>query len=446
MGRIDHDVILGGRYRLVDRIAAGGMGTVWEAEDTVLHRRVAVKLLSESLGTDPAFVERFRREARAAAGLSHPNIAGVFDYGEEGDTPFLVMELIRGETLADRIAREGRLPTDEAALIAADVADALQAAHDAGVIHRDVKPGNVMLEDGGRVRVMDFGIAAASWATPITATGTTLGTAGYLAPERGAGERATAASDVYSLGCMLFEMLAGSPPFTGDSPVAVAAAHARKAPPPIRRLVPDVPPALASACERALSKDPGARPAAAAFAQQLRTGTGALEESSPEAGVAPTQVIGVPTPTAVLPTAEPSSAARRRRARVLILVAGLVALAGLGILLAALIGPSTSGREPATPTQAPTQAPSPAKAPGDTIPDVIGLPVAQALNELAAAGITNVELKAAEEGRRGVVVDVQPGEGETVSANDPVTLFVGPGSGQDEGKGGGNGKGKGNDD
>ncbi|MFN2590997.1 MAG: serine/threonine-protein kinase, partial [Actinomycetota bacterium] len=162
MGKIEQDVLLGDRYRLVERIAAGGMATVWEAEDTVLHRRVAVKLLSDALGADDRFVERFRREARAAAGLSHPNIAGVFDYGEEGGAPYLVMELIHGETLADRLAR-GPLESDEAARIAAEIADALQAAHDAGVIHRDVKPGNVMLEAGGRVRVLDFGIAAAAW-------------------------------------------------------------------------------------------------------------------------------------------------------------------------------------------------------------------------------------------------------------------------------------------
>src|SRR5436190_6295026 len=175
MADIQHDVTLGDRYRLVERIASGGMGTVWRAEDLVLHRPVAVKVLSDSLGADAKFVERFRREARAAAGLSHPNVAGVFDYGEDGDTPFMVMELIEGETLAGRLRREGRLPPAEAARIARQVASSLQAAHDAGVIHRDVKPANVMLTHRGECKVMDFGIAAAAWAAPLTATGATLG-------------------------------------------------------------------------------------------------------------------------------------------------------------------------------------------------------------------------------------------------------------------------------
>src|SRR6266567_8460120 len=149
MTGITQDVTLGGRYRLVQRIASGGMGTVWRAEDTVLHRPVAVKILSDALGHDARFVERFRREAQAAAGLSHPNVAGVFDYGEDGDTPFMVMELLDGETLAGRLRREGKLPPAEAAHIAEQIALALQAAHDAGVVHRDVKPANVMLTARG---------------------------------------------------------------------------------------------------------------------------------------------------------------------------------------------------------------------------------------------------------------------------------------------------------
>jgi serine/threonine-protein kinase len=431
MGRIEQDVNLGGRYRLVDRIAAGGMATVWEAEDTVLHRRVAVKLMSESLGADPRFVERFRREARAAAGLSHPNIAGVFDYGEEGDTPFLVMELIRGETLADRIARDGRLPPSEAAGIAAEVAEALQAAHDAGVIHRDVKPGNVMLEEGGRVRVMDFGIAAASWAAPITATGTTLGTAGYLAPEQAAGGRASPTSDIYALGCVLYEMLAGRLPFTGDSPVSIAVAHARETPPPVNRVAPGVPPALAAACEQALSKNPADRPpTAAAFAEMLRTGQDS--STQPLGPVATTQVVASPTPTAVLPTT-PREPGRPRRTWLWIVLAGLASLVGLGLLLAALTGPT----KPPTPEPSPRATTPPAQeAPTSTVPEVVGLRLSQALAELAGAGITNVDVQAADEGRPGRVVDVQPGEGETVSEDDPVTLFVGPPRGQGDAKGG----------
>ncbi|HEX9312695.1 MAG TPA: protein kinase, partial [Actinomycetota bacterium] len=232
------DVVLGGRYRLVRRIAAGGMGSVWEAEDTLLHRRVAVKVLSEALAEDGRFVERFRREARATAGLSHPNVAGVFDYVEDGDRPFLVMELIEGETLADRLARQGRLPWREAAAIIEPAAAALEAAHRAGIVHRDVKPGNIMITRTGHVKVMDFGIAAATWAAPLTATGAAMGTATYISPEQASGKGAGPESDVYSLGVVLYEMLTGRPPFTRHTPVAVAMAHVRDVPLPVRQLVP----------------------------------------------------------------------------------------------------------------------------------------------------------------------------------------------------------------
>jgi serine/threonine protein kinase len=196
VGRTGTDVVLGDRYRLRRRIASGGMGSVWEADDTVLHRRVAVKLLSESLAHDGRFIERFRREARAAAGLSHPSVAGVFDYGEDRGMPFLVMELIEGETLADRLKREGRLPPAEAVRIARGIAGALQAAHDRGIVHRDVKPGNVMLTPHGEVKVMDFGIAA-SWAAPVTSSGVAMGTATYVSPEQAIGRAAvTPASDL----------------------------------------------------------------------------------------------------------------------------------------------------------------------------------------------------------------------------------------------------------
>src|SRR6266700_2763207 len=252
MTGITQDVTLGGRYRLVQRIASGGMGTVWRAEDTVLHRPVAVKILSDALGHDARFVERFRREAQAAAGLSHPNVAGVYDYGEDGDTPYMVMELIAGETLAERLHREGRLPPEEAARIAFEIAMALQAAHEAGLVHRDVKPGNVMITPRGEVKVMDFGIAAAAWAAPLTATGTTIGTASYLSPEQASGERATPPSDVNALGCVLHEMLIGRPPFTGSTPVAVAAAHIHERPRAVRDLDPGIPASLATACDMAL--------------------------------------------------------------------------------------------------------------------------------------------------------------------------------------------------
>src|SRR5438034_47079 len=291
------------------------MGTVWRAEDTILHRPVAVKVLSDALGHDAKFVERFRREARAAAGLSHQNVAGVYDYGEDGDTPFIVMELIDGETLAQRLHLLGSLSPEEAARIAAGVAAALQAAHDAGIVHRDVKPGNVMLTPKDEVKVMDFGIAAATWAAPITATGATMGTASYISPEQASGERATPASDVYALGCVLYEMLTGRPPFTGDSPVSVASAHVHEIPVPVRPLAPHVPHGLAAACAPARASDPAGRPpSAAAFSAMLAEGPAGAAAADPvaPAGSGPaavTEVISEPEHTAVLPGAVPGGPA-----------------------------------------------------------------------------------------------------------------------------------------
>jgi serine/threonine-protein kinase len=263
MNRPEVDVVLGGRYRLREELASGGMGTVWAAEDETLGRRVAVKILNEGLADDPRFIERFRREARAAAGLSHPNLAGVFDYGDEGSRPYIVMELVDGETLADRLARSGPLAPAEAAEIAAHVADALAEAHAGGVIHRDIKPANVMLSARGPVKVMDFGIASSSMSTNLTATGTVVGTARYLSPEQARGERATPASDLYALGILLYEMLTGAAPFDLESPVATAMAHVGQPARPVREVRADIPPDLAALVDQCLEKDPSQRPPSA---------------------------------------------------------------------------------------------------------------------------------------------------------------------------------------
>jgi eukaryotic-like serine/threonine-protein kinase len=453
VARIEQDVVLGGRYRLLSRIATGGMGAVWEAEDTVLRRRVAVKVLSDALGNDENFVERFRREAQSAAGLSHPHVAGVFDYGEDGDIPFIVMELIEGENLAERMARSRRLSPSEAARIAVEVAEALHTAHTAGVVHRDVKPGNVMIDRQGSVRVLDFGIAAASWAAPITATGTTLGTASYLSPEQASGEKATPASDIYALGCVLYEMLTGAPPFTADSPVAVAAAHARETPVPVTDRAPDVPNALADACQQALAKDPAGRPAsAAAFADSLRAA--ATGDEIPATAVAPAPAPGEttrvmsPDKTAVLPVesghGHPASTRTVPRTGPWVwwILAALAAAAAVTIIVYALAGgestPDRPNQRPLPSQTQPQQEPS-----GPTVPPVIGLGLNDAVRELAAVGIKKVEIEAAP-GERGVVLDVEPAEGSTLESDEPVTLIVGNGEEGDEGNGNGKGKGKDN--
>ena len=315
-----------GRYRLVRRIAAGGMGEVWEADDTVLGRRVALKVLVEELAADDRATRRFVREARATARLTHPNVARVYDFGRDGDAPFLVMELLQGETLASRTGA-GPLPPAEAARIAAAVADALDAAHQRGIVHRDIKPGNVMLTPGGEVKVMDFGIAAAVDETHSTTGSGLYATVAYVSPERVAGEPATPASDVYSLGAVLYELLCGRPPFSGGSPALVAKAHLQDDPVPVRQLAPWVPVRLAQACEAALAKDPGCRPSsAAALAARLRAGgEGAASE------VATTVQVGAGRPEW-----------RRRRRRVTVLL-GLVLVALLVVAGARELGGLETG-------------------------------------------------------------------------------------------------------
>ncbi|MDQ1709291.1 MAG: eukaryotic-like serine/threonine-protein kinase, partial [Frankiaceae bacterium] len=260
----DAAVVLGGRFRLDDRIAVGGMGEVWAAKDLLLDRDVAVKLLKAEYLEDRGFLARFQAEARHAAGLSHPGIATVYDYGEVNTAPYLVMELVRGEPLSSILARHGTLPVAQALDIAAQTARALGAAHEAGVIHRDVKPGNILVCPDGAVKVTDFGIARATDGVPLTQTGTVIGTARYLSPEQAQGTLTTPASDLYSLGVVTYEMLAGAGPFAATNPIAVALAHVRDEPLPLPAAVP---PAVRAFVMRALEKRPQDRYAdAAAFA------------------------------------------------------------------------------------------------------------------------------------------------------------------------------------
>jgi eukaryotic-like serine/threonine-protein kinase len=330
---------LGGRYRLLRRIGVGGMGTVWEAEDRVLRRRVAVKILAPALCDNPAIAERFRREAQAAGRLTHPNIAQVFDYGEQDGCPFIVLELVPGSTLRETIQGRGRLPAEEAASVGAQIAEALAAAHAEGIVHRDVKPGNVMMAPDGRAKVMDFGIADAVWFEPITDTGTVLATAKYISPEQATGGAATAASDVYSLGVVLYELLAGGPPFEGDSPFAVAHAHAHEPPPPLERVAAGAPRSLTSAVEAAMRKDPGRRPSASDLAVALRQApAGDATTVLPFAGVEPTRRL-VP--------AAPEAAGPSRRAALWVL-GGMAALAlVLTLALTAFVDPAGVTRRPA---------------------------------------------------------------------------------------------------
>jgi eukaryotic-like serine/threonine-protein kinase len=266
--------LLGRRYRLMREIARGGMATVWEAEDTLLGRRVAVKRLHPQFVTDPDFLLRFRGEARAAASLAHPNIVPIYDVSDdrEAGTPYLVMELVRGQSLKDHIRDAGRLSDEETREIGAAIASALEYAHRQGIVHRDVKPQNVLLGEDGRPRLTDFGIAQALAASSgLTRTGAVMGSVHYLAPELARGQPATPQSDVYSLGVVLFEMATGRPPFSGETELAVALAHVEQPPPSPRALNARIAPDLEAIILRALAKSPGARfPSASSLGAALR--------------------------------------------------------------------------------------------------------------------------------------------------------------------------------
>jgi eukaryotic-like serine/threonine-protein kinase len=258
------DYLLAGRYRLTDRIAAGGMGEVWQAEDQLLNRAVAVKLLPSGRAGNEPFLARFRAEARYAASLSHPGIARVYDYGESSGFggAYLVMELVRGEPLSAILARADRLSPDATLDIVSQAARALDAAHQADIVHRDIKPGNLLVAAGGATKITDFGIATAvrAAAAHLTETGMVMGTAMYVSPEQATGAPVTAASDIYSLGIVAYECLAGHPPFTASEPLAIAYAHKHA---PVPALPPDVPEPVCDLVYDMLAKDPGQRPASA---------------------------------------------------------------------------------------------------------------------------------------------------------------------------------------
>jgi tRNA A-37 threonylcarbamoyl transferase component Bud32 len=324
--------LLNGRYRLDAQIGTGGMSTVYRAFDTVLERQVAIKLMHREIASDSDQLERFRREARAVAQLNHPHIVTVIDAGEDDNTPYIVFEYVEGETLKDRIRRYGRLPIQESIAYAIEIARALGVAHERGIVHRDVKPQNVLVDEEGSAKVTDFGIARTLDQEGLTADGRVLGTTDYVSPEQALGHPVTGQSDLYSLGIVLFEMLTGDVPFKGDNQVAVAMKHVREQLPDVQVRRPEVSNALAAVLEKATAKEtekryPDDRALIADLEEVLAIETQRSGQSTGEA-------------TAVLRTLSPS-ARRRLPARVthpVRLIAALVVIAAVvvaGVLLLA---------------------------------------------------------------------------------------------------------------
>ena len=358
------------RYEVGRLLGAGGMAEVFEGRDRLLARRVAIKVLQAQFARDPSFLIRFKREAQAAASLSHPNIVGVYDTGTEDGTHFIVMEYVEGRTLKDVIRAEGPLYPERAAEVCADVCSALIAAHARGLIHRDIKPGNVMLTPEGKVKVMDFGIARATTSETITQTAAVVGTAQYISPEQAQGQTVDYRSDLYSVGCCLYEMLTGTVPFTGATPVAIAYRHVREDPTPPRMLNPDVPAPLEAITLKAMAKLPDNRYQTAAEMhddlERFRNGQ-PVHATPLMNAAATTQAIprdGGADPTAMLGTVPADRAARyaepeeeERRTSVGWIVVSLLALVVVGLAAFFITRAVTGTGDGTATTLAPTTVP-----------------------------------------------------------------------------------------
>ncbi|HYZ11039.1 MAG TPA: Stk1 family PASTA domain-containing Ser/Thr kinase [Actinomycetota bacterium] len=408
--------VLAGRYEIGSLLGQGGMARVFKGTDRVLDRTVAIKVLSPQFADDEQFVSRFRREAQAAAGLSHANIVGVFDTGDQGDVHFIVMEYIEGRTLRDVIRGEGPLMPERAAEIGEAVARALSSAHQTGLVHRDIKPGNIMLTRDGQVKVMDFGIARTSTGDTLTQTAAVLGTASYLSPEQAQGLTVDARSDIYSLGCVLFEMLTGRPPFAGDSPVAIAYKHVKEDPVPPSRLNPDVTDSLDAVVLKCMAKNPANRyeTAAELGADLERARRGLPTLATPVMAGDTTEVVtrsAGPGETAVmtgLPPEEEEEEEGRRRGW-LVALGVILALAALGLaaffLVRALLPPPAEFAR---------------------VPNVVGQPEDEAIDTLEDAGfqVPEPEREFDPRVRRGLVISQDPPADQRVEEGTEVTLVI----------------------
>lgn len=352
----------GGRYKLISRIAIGGMGEVWHATDEIILRDVAIKILKQEFMGDPGFLERFRTEARHAAMVNHEGIADVYDYGESGGSAYLVMELVPGDSLARILEIEKSLPAERVLDIIAQTARALYEAHQAGLVHRDVKPGNLLITPEGQVKITDFGIARVADQVGLTATGQVMGTVQYLAPEQATGKPATPSTDIYSLGIVGYEALAGKRPFTGTSQMEIAMAQINQSPPPL----PDtIDPRVANLIMSCLAKKPNQRPESAlALAKRAES----LMSSAP-ADSAATQLLTTPRvtdETAVIEVSTDTAPGQKPPAVwPWLLVIGLLALTAISVVVAIVV---TSLQPDANPSPSPsaTISTSPSATPSPT--------------------------------------------------------------------------------
>ncbi|MDX1447693.1 MAG: Stk1 family PASTA domain-containing Ser/Thr kinase [Acidimicrobiia bacterium] len=426
---LPHD--LTDRYLLTAHLARGGMADVYQGHDRLLNRKVAVKVLHSQLSNDEAFVKRFRKEAQAAANLTHPNIVGIYDWGQLDTTYFIVMELVEGRSLREVLKSEGTLLPRRAIEIAADVSAALSVAHRAGLVHRDIKPGNILLAPDGTVKVTDFGIARA-WddSQELTRTGAVMGTATYFSPEQAQGSTADERSDVYSVGVVLYEMLAGTPPFRGDNPMAVAYQHVSQAPNPPSTVNPDVPASLDGIVLTALAKSPDDR---YQTAEEMRQDLWAALQGRAPVATAPvaaaaggaagmvddeaaTRMITRAVPPATAPPDQGYRVLEEPPSSNLAFVVGTFALLiTLGVLVY-LVFDLLGGSEPVVETV--------------EVPAVAGLTAADAIRALGQVDLIGIPEEVNDDTvEPGIVVGSDPEEGEMVEPNTEVTIFVSAGTG-----------------
>jgi beta-lactam-binding protein with PASTA domain/tRNA A-37 threonylcarbamoyl transferase component Bud32 len=409
--------VLAGRYEIDSVLGEGGMAKVFRGTDKVLGRTVAVKVLAPHFAKDQQFVARFRREAQAAAALNHPNVVSVYDTGSEDGIHWIVMEYVDGRTLKDVIREEGRLLPERAVEIAQSVCMALATAHEKGLVHRDIKPGNIMLTPSGETKVMDFGIArATAGADTLTQTAAVLGTAAYLSPEQAQGKPVDARSDIYAVGCVLFEMLTAHPPFEGESPVAIAYKHVRETPTPPSRFNRDVPKELDAIVLKCLAKNPDNRyQTTREMAEDLhRLARGQPVTATPVLPGDPTEVVSRPMrETQIMRGVPPEEEEERRKVWPIALAAVLVlaALVALGFFLFRLLRPSEAALV--------------------EVPRVIGETRQEAEQELEQAGfVVRVERDFNADFARNLVFDQRPPGGTQAEQGSEVTIFVSKGEEQ----------------